>query len=353
MKSLFLETMGDPKEKTMGSLKLYELPIPEPGPEDVLIKVAYASICGSDIHFLKGEIGDLYEKIKSELPRQIGHEISGTIEKVGPKAAAYGFKPGDKITAFYNEFCHSCYHCRETTIDKKIFCPNRIAHHDAMSQYVCWHMSQVYKLSDDADLLKACMTEPMSVAVEAVEKANIHMGAKVAIFGGGGIGLMMAQLVKMAGASSVTVIEPIEAKRKIALENGADYALDPMKEDVYAHAMKVTDNLGFDTVLESSGASAAAKAAIDITVNGGNVVYFSMYNPEFEMPINIFKTFYKKGLTLNGVLFSDRCVEKTIRMLPRMDMSNIIQRVHPLENFEEAFDDMRSGQYIKVVLKCN
>ena len=72
MKSLFLETIGDPKEKTMGSLKLYELPMPEPGPEDVMIKVAYASICGSDIHFLKGEIGDLYEKIKSELPRQIG-----------------------------------------------------------------------------------------------------------------------------------------------------------------------------------------------------------------------------------------------------------------------------------------
>ena len=65
------------------------------------------------------------------------------------------------------------------------------------------------------------------------------------------------------------------------------------------------------------------------------------------MPINIFKTFYKKGITLNGVLFSDRCVERTVRMLPRMDFSNIIQRVHPLEDYEKAFDDMRSGHILK------
>ena len=105
--------------------------------------------------------------------------------------------------------------------------------------------------------------------------------------------------------------------------------------------------------LESSGAAAAAQAAVEITVNGGNVIYFSMYNPNFEMPVNIFKTFYKKGLSLRGVLFSDRGFERTVRMLPRMDFSKIIQRVHPLEDYEKAFSDMSSGQYAKVVFKCN
>ncbi len=353
MKSLLMTKIGDPKEKTIGELELRDLPMPEPGPEDVLIKVAYASICGSDIHFLKGEIGNLYDRIKSELPRQIGHEISGTIEQVGEKAKARGFKPGDKITAFYNEFCNSCYYCRETKEDKKIFCPSRKSHHDAMSQYVTWHMSQIYKLPDDADLKDACLTEPLSVAVEAIEKADIILGSRVAILGGGGIGLMLVQLAKMAGASSVTLIEPVAAKREIALRNGADFAIDPISEDVQSRAMEITSNLGYDRVLESSGAASAAKAAVEIAVNGGRIIYFSMYNPAFEMSFNLFTTFYQKGLTVGGVLFSDRCFERAVRMLPRMDFSEIIQRVHPLEDFDKAFEDMRSGQYIKVVLKCN
>ncbi len=353
MKSLVMTKIGDPKEKTIGELELREFPMPEPGPEDVLIKVAYASICGSDIHFLKGEIGNLYDRIKSELPRQIGHEISGTIEKAGAKAMAIGLKPGDKITAFYNEFCHSCYYCRDTSDDKKIFCPSRKSHHDAMSQYVCWHMSQIYKLPEEADLRDACLTEPMSVALQAVEKAEIEIGSHVAVFGGGGIGLMIAQLAKMAGAATVTVIEPVAGKREIALTIGADYTIDPISEDLVARAKEITGGMGFDIILESSGAASAAKAAPDIAVVGGKIIYFAMYNPAFDMSVNLFQTFYQKGLIMRGVLFSDRCVERAVRMLPRMDFTNIIQRVHPLEDFDKAFADMGSGQYIKVILKCN
>ena len=353
MKSLVMTTIGDPKEKTVGELALHDFPMPVPGAEEVLIKVAYASICGSDIHFLKGEIGNLYDRIKSELPRQIGHEISGTIEQVGEKAKARGFQVGDKVTAFYNEFCNSCYYCREVKEDKKIFCPSRKSHHDAMSQYVSWHMTQIYKLPKDADLRNACLTEPLSVAVEATEKADIHQGARVAVFGGGGIGLMLVQLAKMAGAASVTLIEPVAAKREIALKTGADYAIDPINEDVKSRAMAITDNMGFDRVLESSGASSAAKAALDIVANGGHVLYFAMYNPSFELPINFFTTYYQKGITTTGVLFSDRCFEKAVRLLPRMDFTDIIQREHPLADYDKAFADMASGQYIKVVLRCN
>jgi (R,R)-butanediol dehydrogenase/meso-butanediol dehydrogenase/diacetyl reductase/L-iditol 2-dehydrogenase len=353
MKSLVMTKIGDPKEKTIGEFALADFPMPEPGAEDILIKVAYASICGSDIHFLKGEIGNLYERIKRELPRQVGHEISGTIEKVGERAKARGFKPGDKITAFYNEFCNSCCYCREVKEDKKIFCPSRKSHHDAMSQYVCWHMSQVYKLPDDADLKDACMAEPLSVAVEAIEKADIGLGSRVAIFGGGGIGLMLVQLAKMAGASTIALIEPVATKREIALQSGADFAIDPINEDVKARAMEITNQMGFDRVLESSGAASAAKAAVEIAINGGHVLYFSMYNPEFEMSFNLFTTFYQKGITVSGALFSDRCFERAVRMLPRMDFRNIIQRVHPLADYEKAFADAQSGQYIKVVLKCN
>lgn len=351
MKSLFMSKMGDPRVKdSMGALDVLECPMPEPGPEDVLIKVAYASICGSDLHYLKGEIGDLYEKIKSELPRQIGHEISGTVEKVGAKAAAYGFKPGDKITGNFMQFCNSCHYCHD---GQEIFCPNRISHHDAMSQYVCWHMSQIYKLPDNTDLLTACMTEPLSIALHAIEMAHLRLGSRVAIFGGGGIGLMCTQLAKMAGASTVTIIEPVASKRETALAMGADFVIDPLSEDVSARALEITNNLGFDSVLESSGASSAAQAAVQIIGYSSHVVYFSMYNPNFEMPMNLFKIFYQREAHLHGMVMSSDCFEKTIKILPRMDFSKIIQRIYPLEQHEQAFADMRSGQCPKVVFKCN
>ena len=199
-------------------------------------------------------------------------------------------------------FCGTCYYCRngQENLCHVTWEFNR----PAMAEYVAWHESQLYKIPDSVDLIDACLTEPLAIALHAVERGELRIGARVAVSGAGGIGLMIVQLAKMAGASSVTVIEPVEEKRKLAKQLGADYEIDPEAQDTIAECMKITAGLGFDVVIESSGASSAATMALDILARGGCVVYFAMNNPAYEMPLNLFQHCYLKGIKIHGMFMS-------------------------------------------------
>jgi L-iditol 2-dehydrogenase len=350
MKSLFLTEIGEPAENTIGKLELKEIPIPEICDEEVLIKVAYASICGSDGHALKGALGPLREHVINILPMKMGHEISGVIEKVGPIAAKHGFKPGDRVTGNFTKFCGSCHYCRS---GRENFCENPDYRTDAMSEYVAWHMSQVYKIPDSVDLLHASLTEPMSIALNAVKTAQVKFGSHVAIFGAGGIGLMAVQLAKIAGAAKVTIIEVVKEKRDLALTMGADYGIDPINEDVASLGMTFTDHYGYDSIIESSGASSAAQSALDIIGKDGHIVYFSMYNPDYYLQVNLFQKLYLNQAHLHGMYTSADIFPQTINMIERMNFEPIIQKVYDLTDYKQAFSDSLSGKYPRVVLKCN
>src|SRR4051812_38827304 len=112
MKALFVTELGNPEQKTVGKLELKESPVPDIGDEEVLIKVKYASICGSDGHMLRGQLGEHTKSIREALPLRIGHEVSGVIEKVGKTAEKHGLKPGNRVTGNFTQFCGSCLYCR-------------------------------------------------------------------------------------------------------------------------------------------------------------------------------------------------------------------------------------------------
>jgi 2-desacetyl-2-hydroxyethyl bacteriochlorophyllide A dehydrogenase len=348
MKALFVTEIGDPGEKTLGKLELRDIAIPEIGDEEVLVKVAYASICGSDGHLLKGELGEHRERLTKILPIRIGHEMSGIIERVGATAAKNGFKPGDRVTGNFTHFCNACHYCRS---GMENFCEHPDNRMDAMGEYISWHMNQIYKIPESVDLLNASLTEPMTIAFNAVQTGQVKLGSNVAIFGAGGIGLMAVQLAKLAGAAKVTVIEVVKEKRDLALTLGADYVIDPINEDVASLGMEHTGNYGFETIIESSGASSAAQSALEIVAKGGHIVYFSMYNPDFNLSVNLFKKLYFNQANLHGMYTSADIFPQTIKMLERVDFSPIIQKVYNLEDYEQAFADSLSGKYPKVVLK--
>jgi (R,R)-butanediol dehydrogenase/meso-butanediol dehydrogenase/diacetyl reductase len=222
-----------------------------------------------------------------------------------------------------------------------------------MAEYIAWHEGQVFKIPDSVSLEEACLTEPVAIALRAIERADLRVGAKLAISGAGGIGLMLVQLAKMAGASSVTVIEPVETKRKQAGELGADYVLNPQTDDLMAEAMKITGDIGFDAVIESSGAPAATKPALDMLAKGGTVVYFAMYPLEFELPINLFFNTYFKEVTIRGFFMSPYSFPRAVALLPRLNLKVLIQKVFPIDDVAAAFDAQNSGQYAKVLIKCS
>jgi (R,R)-butanediol dehydrogenase/meso-butanediol dehydrogenase/diacetyl reductase/L-iditol 2-dehydrogenase len=351
MKTIAAVSIGDPEKNELGVVELLDRPVPEPADYEVRIKVAYAGICGSDAHIVKGNLGPLREAVESMLPMRLGHEISGVVDKVGKSAKEFGFQPGDRITANYTHFCGVCYYCHN---GQENFCEHPIPYYDGMSEYVCWHVSQLVKIPDEVPLIDAALTEPLSIAMNAVRTARVRFGSKVTVFGGGGIGLMIVQLARLAGASRVTLFEVVESKRETGLKLGADAAIDPLCEDAVKEALSYTDGgRGYDCIIESSGASSAAKMSLDLYKPEADGVYFSMYDPNFDLSVNMFTKLYMQGIHIHGMMTSSHLFQETASMLGRIDFAPIVQGVYALDQYKEAFRDQLSGKFAKLLIRCN
>ena len=195
MKTVAVTKIGslrDPDEQTRGRIGLVDFPEQPLGPEDVRIRVAYSAICGSDPHLAEGFFG-------TDVPIGLGHELSGVVEALGERATRNGLKVGDRVAGNFLRFCGTCRPCQE---GKQQFCENiQEYNRPGMAETITWHESQVYKLPDDVSLLKGCLLEPTSVAVRIADKTRVRVGDRVAICGGGPIGQLVLQVMRMYGAT--------------------------------------------------------------------------------------------------------------------------------------------------------
>jgi (R,R)-butanediol dehydrogenase/meso-butanediol dehydrogenase/diacetyl reductase/L-iditol 2-dehydrogenase len=337
-------SMRDPDESKRGKVGILDQPMQDMGPEDVRIKVAYCAICGSDPHLVEGIFG-------WEAPFGMGHELSGVIMEVGEKATKKGLKVGDRIAGNFLRFCGTCYYCQN---GQQQFCLHADeSNNPGMAETVVWHESQVYKLPEDVSLRQGCLLEPISVAVRMMDKVQPRFGERILISGGGPIGLLGLQAMKMFGATSLTLSEPIEERRALALQYGADYVIDPLKQNIYDEAMKITDGLGFDTVVDCSGSVHAVEVLPEITAKGGTLLYGAMYPNDYEMPLNLYKYCYANELTISGYYVSPYTFPRAKQMLSRFDLEALTATVFDIDDAEAAFEAQLSGKYPKILIKCN
>jgi (R,R)-butanediol dehydrogenase/meso-butanediol dehydrogenase/diacetyl reductase/L-iditol 2-dehydrogenase len=344
MKLVACVEQGDPAKKTMGKVACIEWSKPElRSPEDVLIRIMYSSICGSDPHVLTGHF-------PVPLPKGLGHEMSGIIEALGSKATKNGLKVGDRVTGNFVKYCGSCYYCRNGM--ENLCSVTFDGFEPTQTEYVVWHESQVYKIPEGVDLMDAALTEPTAISLHMVEQAQIKLGSRVAISGAGGLGLLILQLVRIHGASSVTVIEPSEEKRKLAMLLGADQTIDPYHEDVYGQAMELTNELGYDAVFETSVSLKAAEISLSITGRAGHVVFSAKYPKEACLSLHLFRDCYFGEKHIHGSLMSAYSYPRVISLLPRLNLKAMIQRVYKLEECEQAYSDQLDGNFAKIVFQC-
>ena len=328
---------------------LYDIPEPKiQNPDDVIVKTAYAGICGSDIHNILGD-QDEFIGAKPGALTGLGHEASGVITELGPEATTKGLKVGDKVTYYYNWHCGKCYYCRN---GQEQFCKNVKMHCDFMSEYVLLSEQQVFKLPDDADLKEAALIEPVSVVLRGVDLCNIHPGTKVAVSGGGGIGLLFLQLCKMSGAVKLTVIEPVEDKRNVALELGADFAIDPMKQDIIKESMAITDGMGFDVVVEASGVLPALETAYQICGRGGTLELFACYPKDTKYALDL-DSFWTKEARIVGVFQSPYLFPRAIEVYSKLNLKPFLDHIYKPEQYKEAFEIRMSGVPQKVIFDFN
>jgi (R,R)-butanediol dehydrogenase/meso-butanediol dehydrogenase/diacetyl reductase/L-iditol 2-dehydrogenase len=320
------------------------MPEPEVRENDVLIKVAYSAICGSDPHTAEGAFGP-------NVPIPLGHEVSGVIAALGSKATIKGFNVGDRIAGNFRHTCGVCYYCQ---MGQPHFCSTPSGRRSpGMAPMMVWNESQVFKLPENVSLKQGCMLEPLSIAVRAGDKIANKVGVRVAICGGGPIGLLTLQVLRMQGATSLTLIEPIAARRELAMKFGAEYTIDPVSQDVVAEGKRITGGLGYDAVVDVSGAPAAVTNLPPITARGGTLMYGAMYPTDYEMPLNLYTYLYRNDLTITGLFLSPHTFPRSVQLLTRMDFEPFLEAVYPLERIGEAFDCHMSGKYPKVIINCN
>ncbi|MDX2376339.1 alcohol dehydrogenase catalytic domain-containing protein [Microbacterium sp. LRZ72] len=333
-----------PDEDARGQIGVVDMPEQPLGPEDVRIRVAYAAICGSDPHLAEGFFG-------TDVPIGLGHEISGVVEALGERATRNGLKVGDRVSGNFVRFCGTCRACQD---GRQQFCEYvQEYNRPGMAETVTWHESQVYRLPDEVSLLKGCLLEPTSVAVRIADKTRARPGDRVVVCGGGPIGQLALQVMRMSGATSLTMIEPIADRRDMALRHGAEHVIDPVSENQRDRTDEITGGRGYDVVIDASGSTRAVAGLLDIAAKGATVVYGAMYPHDFEMPLNLSDYLYMKELTLTGVFISPYAFPRALQILPKLDVDELTGAVFGIEEAPEAFAAHVSGRHPKVIIRCN
>lgn len=323
-------------------IELREVEIPQVKPNEVKVKVAYAALCATDVHQVTMGV------MNSKPPAPLGHEASGTIVELGEQAAAAGYKVGDKVTMFPVSHCGECEWCKKGMTQ---YCINSKPT-GAFAEYVVTDVKTIYKLPDNVELRDYAIVEPTNCCLRAMDLAPIRHGATVCVAGVGGIGSIMLNQVLLSGAARITVIDPVPEKRELALSMGAQYAIDPFNEDAVARAMEITDGLGFDYVFEMSGSPKASETPLKILARCGTAVYFAVFPPKFEMPLNLHELYMKEG-RIQTVFTTTTIMNRSINMIERMQTDKIIGKIMPLSEAVESFEVFKTSKYPKILLDCS
>lgn len=337
--------LADPSAPDAGLVEVMSRDDKPVGPEEVKIKVAYCAICGSDPHCIQENV------FSWPVPFGLGHEISGVIVEMGPKATKKGLKVGDRVAGNFLKFCGTCYYCQN---GQEQFCQYADDYNEpGFSETIVWHESQVYKLPDSVSLKEGCLFEPLSIAVRIADKSQLKVGQRVFICGGGPIGLLTLQVFKAAGATSLTLSEPIAERRALAEKFGADHVVDPTAVDLVAECSKITGGLGYDVVVDCSGSVRAIGPLPELTAYGGTLLFSAQYPNSYEYPLNLYKYAYKNELTMSGTYIAPYTFPRTLQLLPKIKLADFTNKMFELDDIQEAFRAQLTGKWPKILVRCN
>lgn len=333
------------------TFEMKELPIPEPQAGELLVKIKYIGICGSDAHFWESGMrkGKYFD-----LPFILGHEFSAEVAGVGENVS--NFRVGDRVTFEPQITCGRCEFCKSGRYN---MCPDVIfpsvpPYDGALRNYMTIPAGNAYKLPENMTLIQGALIEPLAVGLSAASTGGVSLGKTVALLGAGPIGLTTLLACRAMGAEKIIVSDLQESRGKMALELGATHFIDASKKDTVTETDALTDGKGVDVVFETAGSSRTAAITSDIVKRGGVIVLVGNINTETGYR---FMDLMYKVAQIRPIYRYCNNFRTAINAVAdgKIPIEKIVTRIYPFEKVQEAFIDSIENQkdVIKILIKMD
>ncbi|KAF5383166.1 hypothetical protein D9615_004991 [Tricholomella constricta] len=320
-------------------LEIVKREVPQIAEDEVLLKVTCCGVCGSDHH--------LAELVP-------GHEIVGTVAAVG-KSVISGVVVGDRCVVDPVVLCENCFFCRR---GQHVLCENfnglGVTLAGGFAEYVAVQSKKVYKIDNLTDE-EATLVEPAACAIHGLDKLNAPVGVEVLVLGAGPTGLILAQLLKLNGASRVVIAANKSIKTRVAqeLDCGDEYIeLDRVKPEPQWEQLKSSNPYGFDVVIEATGSEKMANDAIHLVRRGGTLMIYGVYaNSDLVhwAPSKIFGD----EIRIIGSFAQTHCFPRAVEYLNsgKIRVKGMVTDTFAIKDYQKALDKMNSKEAVKVAVK--
>lgn len=353
MKAAVLHRLGEP-------LSIEDVDLAEPAAGEVLIDVAAAGLCHSDLHYMEGTYS-------TELPAVLGHESAGVVAAVGRDVSEVA--PGDHVITSLSVFCGSCPYCRADTpylcarreaTQRQPGQPARLSRDgqqlhqflnlSSFAERMLVHENAVVKIDPAMPLDRAALLGcGVATGLGAVlNTAGVRPGQTVAVIGCGGVGLSAIQGARLAGASVIAAVDVVPAKLELAAKFGATHLVDSSNQDPTEAVQQLTDGLGVDHAIEAIGTLTTARAAFSMLKRGGTATIVGLVPAGLTLDVPVDDLLWGKGIQ-GSVMGSNRFKVDTPRYVEmyldgRLDLDTLVTQRLALDQINQGFAAMRSGE---------
>lgn len=323
---------------------------PRPEEKEVRVKVKRCGVCMTDVYIQNGafSVSDFLV---------LGHEFAGVVDDIGPSVTR--FQEGDKVAANPIINCGYCSHCQEGNTN---FCENATVLGGAgeniidggFQEYTIVPEKNLSKLDGSVSFTRGAFAEPLACAIRGVNRVQINPGDDVLLIGAGPMGLLLLQLLKKQGASQIIVSEILEDRREVAKEFGADHVFSPKGVNLPHKVAKVSaSGKGVDVAIEAVGSKQTAKVSLQSLRRGGKMLIFGVPPEEAEIPVNIFKTYYKEKDILGSFALTKKDFRQSISLINsgKLNLEKLVTHTMRLEKLNTAIELANEGQGLKKQIK--
>jgi L-iditol 2-dehydrogenase len=334
----------------INSMKFREEEIPVPKENQVIVKIEYCGICGSDVHYYeKGRIGDFV--VNGDFV--LGHEVAGTVAMLGENVTSLNI--GDKVALEPGYTCGKCEFCKSGRYN---LCPDVIFFatppvQGALQEYVAHPDDMCFKLPDKVSTKEGALVEPLAVGLHAVKQGNVGLGDSVIILGSGCIGLTTLLAAKASGAAKVVIADLYQKRLDLAKKMGATYTINVREENIEKKIEEIFNGQGADIVFETAGAVPTIKQTPFFTKRGGTIVLVGLA-AQSDIDYN-FSQIMQKELTIKSVFRYRNLYPLAIAAIASgaIDIKQIVTHEFAFEDAKLAFDTVvkHAQDVIKGIIK--